>query len=71
MRIRILRDLFWVPVGDFAVSSELLLGPDEIFVLGDNSRASTDSRSFGPVKQSRVSGRPQAVVLPPARLRGL
>lgn len=70
-RLRVRRDLFWVPQGAFAADRELLLGPDEIFVLGDNSRASTDSRDFGPVRLERVTGRPRAVVWPLERRRRL
>jgi signal peptidase I len=32
------------------------LGPDEVYLLGDNRDASIDSRSFGPVKLDRVVG---------------
>ena len=32
-------------------------GPDEYFVLGDNSAQSTDSRAFGPVPGERIIGR--------------
>ncbi len=42
------------------------LGPDEYFVLGDNSRVSIDSRdrSFGPVVENLLLGRAVAVVWP-------
>jgi signal peptidase I len=33
------------------------LGPDQLFVLGDNRTGSVDSREFGPVDQSYVIGR--------------
>ena len=33
------------------------LGAAEYFVLGDNRAASTDSRGYGPVPQSRILGR--------------
>ncbi len=33
------------------------VGPDGIEVRGDNEEASTDSRTFGPVAPSRVTGR--------------
>jgi len=34
-----------------------VLGPDEYFVLGDNRGASKDSRSFGPVDRSFITGK--------------
>jgi signal peptidase I len=43
------------------------LGPDDYFLLGDNSTASTDSRHFGPVKASELIGRPLAVLWPDPR----
>lgn len=36
---------------------DLLLGPDEFFLLGDNRLASGDSRDFGPVKRADLQGR--------------
>jgi signal peptidase I len=33
------------------------LGPDEYFVLGDNSKCSLDSRHFGPVRRSAIVGK--------------
>jgi signal peptidase I len=35
---------------------DLLLGPDEYFVLGDNRLASSDSRVIGPVKRTDIQG---------------
>lgn len=36
---------------------KVTLGDDEYFVLGDNRTASKDSRSFGPVNRSFITGR--------------
>jgi len=33
------------------------IGPDEYYVLGDNRNASKDSRSFGPVNDSFITGK--------------
>ena len=41
-------------------------GPDEYFVLGDNSAQSTDSRAFGPVPGERIIGRVWLRIWPPA-----
>ncbi len=35
----------------------IILDDDEYFVLGDNRNSSKDSRSFGPIKKSFLSGR--------------
>jgi signal peptidase I len=74
--VRILRDLYYTADGSYAVGSQpenpkhsasVSLGPDDYFLLGDNSAASTDSRHFGPVKASQLLGRPVAVVWPRPR----
>ncbi len=36
---------------------KITIGPDEYFVLGDNRNASKDSRSFGPVNKSFITGK--------------
>jgi nickel-type superoxide dismutase maturation protease len=46
-----------------------VLGPDEIWVEGDNLESSTDSRHFGAVSRGRVRGRVLLVYWPPARRR--
>ncbi|OGH83425.1 MAG: signal peptidase I [Candidatus Magasanikbacteria bacterium RIFOXYB1_FULL_40_15] len=35
----------------------ITLGPDEYFVMGDNRKASFDSRRFGPIKKADIIGR--------------
>jgi hypothetical protein len=69
--VRVARDLFWVPEGLRAVDEPFELGPDEYFVLGDNSAHSNDGRHFGPARASQVLGRPVAVLWPPRAIRRL
>lgn len=70
-RVRLLRDLHWGERGTHAVTEPLRLGPDEIFVLGDNASESLDSREHGPVPLEAVIGVPEAVVWPPSAWRRL
>ena len=35
----------------------IILGEDEYYVLGDNREISMDSRMFGPVHRSNITGR--------------
>jgi signal peptidase I len=45
-------------VKTYGLSEEKVnLGKDEYFVLGDNRNSSKDSRSFGPVNRSYITGR--------------
>ena len=69
--LRILRDLGYTARGTHGTSSPADLGPDEYFVLGDNSATSRDSREWGPIHASWIVGRPIAVVWPPSRIRRL
>lgn len=69
--IRVERDTTWFESGRFGVSEPEVLAPDELFVLGDNSAESRDSREWGPVPLSSVIGTPRAVVWPRARWRSL
>jgi len=41
----------------YAVDKPLKLGPDELFVLGDNPANSEDSRFWGPLKRKEVLGK--------------
>jgi signal peptidase I len=67
--VRILRDLEYSASGTCGVEGPVFLGPDEVFVLGDNSSASQDSRHFGSVRLGGILGRPFLVVWPPGRMR--
>ncbi|MFA5163597.1 MAG: signal peptidase I [Patescibacteria group bacterium] len=45
-------------LGTYSASdAKISLGPDEYFVLGDNRNASKDSRIFGPLNKSFITGR--------------
>ncbi len=66
-RFSVARDLFHgVAEG---TRPEWRLGPDDLFLLGDNSSHSHDSRHFGPVKRDDIDGRLFAVAWPPSRMR--
>lgn len=69
--IRVERDLHFTRRGELAGATPLRLGPDELFLLGDNSRASRDSREWGAVERSDLVGRPAWVVWPPGAARPL
>ncbi len=69
--VRVLRDLHYTELGEHGLAEALELGPGEIFVLGDNSADSTDSREWGAVRLEQLIGFAEAVVWPPASLRRL
>lgn len=69
--VRVLRDYYILPRGDFGVGRELLLGSDEFFVLGDNTVRSRDSRDRGPIPLERLIGTAKAVVRPLGGFRKL
>lgn len=74
MRVRgivVERDVHWVPRGEFGVERELTLDADEVFVLGDASGDSRDSRDRGPIELDRIFGRAEAVVWPLRSVRRL
>jgi signal peptidase I len=43
-----------------------VLGPDQLFVMGDNRELSLDSRSFGPIRLDGVVGKSLLIIWPPA-----
>ena len=69
--LRILRDVAYTERGEHGVRRPLTLGPDELYVLGDNSAESVDSRELGPVRRQDVLGLPLLVVWPPSAWRRL
>ncbi len=64
--LRLERDIFWTPDYD---NDEIELGPNEYFMLGDNSGNSQDSRRNGPVHRHRLVGKPIFVVWPLDNIR--
>jgi len=62
--LRLWRDLHYTSRGDLAVREAFQLGPGELFLLGDNSGSSRDSRDFGPIGLEDLLGRPTHVVRP-------
>ncbi len=63
-RLQIYRDVYYTPATRVSDSNRHLLGPDEYFVLGDNSPISRDSRPWTGgelVRRSSFVGRPLAV----------
>jgi signal peptidase I len=64
---------WWTPLQHHETSDsiDITLGPDEIFVCGDNRPESVDSRYYGPVKLNEIIGRAHLRVYPFGKIRGL
>ena len=69
--LRLERDLYYTPRGGFATQGALSLGPDEYFLLGDNSASSRDGREWGPTLERELVGRPLWIVWPLSHARAL
>ncbi len=69
--LRVLRDLYYTARGPYGKGQTTPLGPAEVFLLGDCSAHSQDSREWGSVPVERILGRARWVVWPPGRVRRL
>jgi signal peptidase I len=56
--------------GDYLSEGETIsIGEEEYFVLGDNRPHSSDSRTFGPISESKIKGKAWIVYLPISEFR--
>jgi signal peptidase I len=62
-RPRALEPVHYVRSGSFG-SGPVVLGPEEYFVLGDNSYPSIDSRRFGPLPRVNLIGKAVWIIAP-------
>ena len=53
----------------YAVDKPLKLGPNELFVMGNNRNDSNDSRYWGPLERSRIIGKVVSILSPRDRQR--
>lgn len=69
--LRVWRDMHYTARGRYAVGMRYSLESGKLFLLGDNSANSRDSREYGPVDEDQLVGRPVMVVWPPSAIRWL
>ncbi len=70
--LQVFRDLHWFqPRMPFRASRDVEVPAGHLYLLGDNSMDSHDSRYFGPVPKHLYVGTPAAVLAPAARRRWL
>lgn len=69
----IARDLHWTSPSDahYAIGSACEVPEGSVFLLGDASGQSQDSRHYGPVPRAQLRGRPLAIWRPSGRRRTL
>jgi len=71
-RVRLFHDVYYQPENrPYAGIREYRVEPGELFLLGDNTFDSTDSRRRGPFAAADLVGRPVAVIGPWSRARWL
>jgi hypothetical protein len=68
--MKVARDLHYEPLKE-APNQSWPVPAGEVFVLGDNSAKSRDSRWFGTIRVGELKGRVFAVAWPPSRVRSI
>jgi len=69
--LRLERDLFYTPRGEFATQRGEDLGLDGYFLLGDNSSFSRDGREWRETPAGEIIGRPTRIVWPLSHWRAI
>jgi hypothetical protein len=70
-RVRLFHDVFFRPETAAFAEPGYRVEPHEVFLLGDNSAFSVDSRRRGAFPASAIVGRPVAIIGPVHRMRWL